>query len=311
MHTSINGYFFLSLLLHAGFAVSMTWLGLGEPRPYNQGTIEVELTTPNMAVAKKGHQTKDKESSSRLALSPTKPQNAGGAVSKPKKKKIKLAKKPVKKLFKKRSKKLPKKKVSVAKNKTNKNKVKKKWPKKTLPKKTPTDINSEIEKELADADITDIEDAELKANDNQGIKLAKQIAKLEEMSKAGGQNKQDTLAHDQFQQGSASNDLQNGVPTGVRDVSQLEAVPGNRPPFYDVQDRLKKRQGTVVLRAYVTSNGRVKDIRLMESSYHESLDSKTIKAFRKYRFYPGQEGWVQMEFIWTLRGEAERYQGNL
>jgi TonB family protein len=79
-------------------------------------------------------------------------------------------------------------------------------------------------------------------------------------------------------------------------------MPGNQRPQYDAQDRLNQRQGEVAFLAYVSREGSIVNFKMTKSSGHRELDAKTLKAIKNWRFYPGQEGWVEIPFKWDLKG---------
>lgn len=95
-----------------------------------------------------------------------------------------------------------------------------------------------------------------------------------------------------------------GEPSGVRSLDQLRQMPGNPRPRYDRQERLRGDQGAVVFYAYITKEGYPQKFRMMQSTGFRNLDSKTLAALKKWRFYPGQEGWVELPFRWDLKGGA-------
>lgn len=95
-----------------------------------------------------------------------------------------------------------------------------------------------------------------------------------------------------------------GEPNGVRSLDQLRQMPGNPRPRYDRQERLRGDQGAVVFYAYITKEGYPQKFRMMQSTGFRNLDSKTLAALKKWRFYPGQEGWVELPFRWDLKGGA-------
>lgn len=99
--------------------------------------------------------------------------------------------------------------------------------------------------------------------------------------------------------------VKSGDPNEVRDISQLRQVPGNPKPIYSVDERLRREQGRVTFQAYVTSDGRLTQFRLMQSTGYRNLDGKTLAALRKWKFYPGQQGWVEIPQIWTLKGDVQ------
>lgn len=100
----------------------------------------------------------------------------------------------------------------------------------------------------------------------------------------------------------------NGSGTGqgnVRKLSQLRQMPGNKKPMYDVPDRMAGKEGRVSLVAYIGSTGSIQKIKMLQSSGHRTLDQKTLFAIQQWRFYPGQEGWVEIPFEWTLKGDLQ------
>jgi len=96
-----------------------------------------------------------------------------------------------------------------------------------------------------------------------------------------------------------------GDPRGVRDISQLRQVPGNPKPTYSVDERLRREQGRVTFQAYVTPDGRLTQFTLLQSTGYKNLDGKTLAALKKWKFYPGQQGWVEIPQVWTLKGDAQ------
>lgn len=88
----------------------------------------------------------------------------------------------------------------------------------------------------------------------------------------------------------------------VRSVEQFRQANGNPVPKFDDDDRLKGRQGVAVFQAFVTREGGLKEFDLVNSTGHRSLDLKSLKALRDWKFEPGQEGWVEIPFQWSLTG---------
>lgn len=88
----------------------------------------------------------------------------------------------------------------------------------------------------------------------------------------------------------------------VRSLQQMRQMPGNPKPSYDYQERLRGDAGEVVFLAYVTREGSTGQFKLVKSTGHRNLDLKTLKALKKWKFYPGQEGWVEFPFRWDLSG---------
>jgi TonB family protein len=91
---------------------------------------------------------------------------------------------------------------------------------------------------------------------------------------------------------------------GVRALRDLRQMPGNIKPQYSLADRRASKHGDVVYNAFIGSDGRPERFVLIKSSGHQSLDQNTLLALKKWRFYPGQEGWVEVPFRWSLTGGA-------
>ncbi len=89
---------------------------------------------------------------------------------------------------------------------------------------------------------------------------------------------------------------------GVRSLDELKQMPGNARPTYTQEDRYRRRQGNVVFQAYINSAGKPIKFSMSKSSGHPSLDERTLEALKKWKFYPGQEGWVEIPFLWDLKG---------
>ena len=89
---------------------------------------------------------------------------------------------------------------------------------------------------------------------------------------------------------------------GVRSLDELKQIPGNARPTYSQEDRYRRRQGNVVFHAYINSAGSPIKFSMSKSSGHPSLDERTLEALKKWKFYPGQEGWVEIPFLWDLKG---------
>lgn len=96
-----------------------------------------------------------------------------------------------------------------------------------------------------------------------------------------------------------------GSANGVRSIDQLKQVPGNPKPHYSLDERLRREQGQVVFMAFVTPDGRLTNFKLVQSTGFRNLDGKTLAALKKWKFYPGQQGWVEIPQVWTLKGDAE------
>lgn len=94
-----------------------------------------------------------------------------------------------------------------------------------------------------------------------------------------------------------------GAPNGaIRSLENLRQMPGNPKPRYSENERLNRQQGHVVFLAYISRAGYPTQFRQTHSTGYANLDRKTLDALKKWRFYPGQEGWVEIPFKWDLRG---------
>ncbi|WP_413582936.1 energy transducer TonB [Bdellovibrio sp. HCB288] len=102
-----------------------------------------------------------------------------------------------------------------------------------------------------------------------------------------------------------------GAPTGVRSLDQLKQMPGNKRPQYSEDERLQGHQGKVSFEAYITKDGVPVQFKMKQSTGYRNLDKKTLAALKSWRFYPGQEGWVEMPFSWDLKGGVQEVKGRL
>lgn len=96
-----------------------------------------------------------------------------------------------------------------------------------------------------------------------------------------------------------------GIPSGIRSLDQLKQMPGNPKPQYSNDERLKRHQGQVVFYAYVTTEGRTAQFKMAQSTGFRNLDGKTLAALKKWKFYPGQQGWVEIPFKWDIKGGVQ------
>lgn len=94
-----------------------------------------------------------------------------------------------------------------------------------------------------------------------------------------------------------------GAAQGVKSLEQLRQRPGNPKPRYDRVERIRKDQGTVVFKALIDKSGLPVKFEKITSSGHENLDNKSLAALKKWKFEPGQQGWVEVPFKWELSGE--------
>ena len=96
-----------------------------------------------------------------------------------------------------------------------------------------------------------------------------------------------------------------GSPNGVRSLEHLRQIPGNPKPQYSVDERLRREQGLVAFHAYISKAGQPSQFRITLSTGYRNLDGKTLAALRKWKFYPGQEGWVEIPFKWDIKGGVQ------
>lgn len=131
---------------------------------------------------------------------------------------------------------------------------------------------------------------------------AAEAAEAEALAKA----ESDKMKAEKNQEGSAEKDAGPGVTAPeVRALEQLRQMPGNPVPLYEADERLRGDKGLVVFQAFVTQEGRLNDFKLVKSTGHRNLDAKTLKALKQWKFYPGQEGRVELPFDWNLKGGAQ------
>lgn len=96
-----------------------------------------------------------------------------------------------------------------------------------------------------------------------------------------------------------------GEPTGVRSLDELRQMPGNPKPAYSIEERLRREQGLVAFHAYISKAGAPSQFRITQSTGFRNLDGKTLAALKKWKFYPGQEGWVEIPFKWDIKGGVQ------
>jgi TonB family protein len=95
----------------------------------------------------------------------------------------------------------------------------------------------------------------------------------------------------------------------MRALADLRQMPGNKIPQFDTDDRLKQRKGDVAFSAMVSKEGMLSEIKLLKSSGHRELDAKTLKAIKSWKFFPGQQGLVEIPMKWELTGEVQAVHG--
>lgn len=81
----------------------------------------------------------------------------------------------------------------------------------------------------------------------------------------------------------------------------------NPPPAYPRSARKRGNEGTVVLEVFVTPDGHVGDLKILQSSSHPLLDKSALKAVKGWLFDPGRRGdravamWVQVPVKFQLQ----------
>ena len=105
--------------------------------------------------------------------------------------------------------------------------------------------------------------------------------------------------------GSMNQDVPSLNVGSVRNHSQLRQIGGNPMPVYPKEALRKKWEGRAEVLYYVNPAGFVEKIHLKKSSGHSVLDNAALRALARYRYYPGQEGWVRHPVEFVLDFEKE------
>ena len=90
-----------------------------------------------------------------------------------------------------------------------------------------------------------------------------------------------------------------------RTHKQLKQRKGNKAPTYPKSALKKKWEGRVEVMYYVNSAGFVEKIQLNKSSGYSALDNSALRALARYRYHPGQEGWVTHPVEFLLEWDKE------
>lgn len=72
-----------------------------------------------------------------------------------------------------------------------------------------------------------------------------------------------------------------------------------------------RNQGTVVLIAYVNNDGTVSQVQFEQNAPSKTLDTSALSAMKRWRFMPGQAGWVRKGFTFSLGGTTEELPARL
>lgn len=97
----------------------------------------------------------------------------------------------------------------------------------------------------------------------------------------------------------------------IRLVQDLRQLPGNPRPTYDSTERLNGDEGEARVLAFVSDQGRLSKMKIIKSTGHPNLDSKTFHTLKRWKFYPGQAGWVEIPIQWSLRGDTQEMPARL
>jgi protein TonB len=77
-------------------------------------------------------------------------------------------------------------------------------------------------------------------------------------------------------------------------------------PRYPDSARRRGIEGTVIVKAYVTEQGRVKEVQVEQSTGHADLDQAAVEAVGRWRFDPARRGrqpvalWVSIPVKFVL-----------
>jgi periplasmic protein TonB len=77
-------------------------------------------------------------------------------------------------------------------------------------------------------------------------------------------------------------------------------------PRYPDSARRRSIQGTVIVKAYVTEQGRVEGVQVEQSAGHADLDQAAVEAVGRWRFAPARRGrqpvamWVSIPIQFVL-----------
>jgi len=83
---------------------------------------------------------------------------------------------------------------------------------------------------------------------------------------------------------------------------------GNRLPEYPAMSRRLGEQGVVVLRVFITPEGRAADVQLVKSSGSARLDRSAMESIREWRFVPARQSgrpvgaWYEWRWEFRLDG---------
>jgi len=92
-----------------------------------------------------------------------------------------------------------------------------------------------------------------------------------------------------------------GTPGTTIDETKLMEAFGNHKPDYPWMARLRRQQGTVILRAFVKKDGNIDQVMVDKSSGFPLLDQEAQRSYTRWRYQPGLTGWVLKPFKFSLK----------
>jgi TonB family protein len=170
---------------------------------------------------------------------------------------------------------------------------------------------SEQESAVAPVAIAQSEEKPAEATTSKPAETAAISQSAGQSNQAAGQSEKPASGVGNSESGTGSTEETKGTGSGtviagpIRDASELKALPGNPNPVYPARDRFNRKQGTAFVLGRVMPDGRIGQVVLEKSSGSPSMDAESAKAFRNWRFQPGQQGWVRKPFQFRLVGEAK------
>lgn len=169
----------------------------------------------------------------------------------------------------------------------------------------------EQEPSVAPVAIAQSEEKQAEATTSNPSETAAISQSTGQSTQAAGQSEKPASGIGSSESGTGSTEETKGTGSGtviagpIRDASELKALPGNPNPVYPARDRFNRKQGTTFVLGRVMPDGRIGQVVLEKSSGSPSMDAESAKAFRNWRFQPGQQGWVRKPFQFRLVGEAK------
>lgn len=177
------------------------------------------------------------------------------------------------------------------------------------PEVSAEEIRQQVEEKLAtaqEAERLEKENEEKERERQAQAHAAALAAAAEAQAEAEKANAEAAAAVAEATQAGQGTSEQNASPSPLkgelRTLAELKQKPGNPKPSYDALERRQGHNGGVIFKAYVTQDGNLAQFELLQSTGHKNLDLKTLKALKQWKFYPGQEGWVELPFQWDLKG---------